>query len=137
MFNLHLQAAEQELVKIISLDSHLQVTLGRRPASECSRQNGFFPQEDNPSISREHAMLKIDANQRVGGYSTPQSKRAYSRHSQLFIADAGSKLGTFINGKRISSKNKVSPFIKLKTGDFLVRDHSPVLASRRVRLNDW
>ncbi len=73
MFNLHLQAAEQDLVKIISLDSHLQVTLGRRPASECSRQNGFFPQEDNPSISREHATLQIDANQQVCGYSVPQS----------------------------------------------------------------
>lgn len=76
MFNLHLQAAEQELVKIISLDSHLQVTLGRRATSECSRQNGFFPKEDHPSISREHAVLKIDANQRVGGYSAHQ-KRAY------------------------------------------------------------
>ena len=69
MLNLHLQAAEQELVKIISLDFHLQVTLGRRPASECSRHNGFFPQEDHPSISREHAMLKIDTNQRVGAQS--------------------------------------------------------------------
>jgi hypothetical protein len=73
MLNLHLQAAEQELVKIISLAVDLQVALGRRPASECSRQNGFFAQEDHPSISREHAMLRIDTNQRVGGYSVPQS----------------------------------------------------------------
>ena len=65
MRNLHLQAAERELVKIIPLVFDLQVVLGRRPASECSKQNGFFAQENHSSISREHAMLKIDANQRV------------------------------------------------------------------------
>jgi len=71
MLNLHLQAAEQELVKIIPLVVDLQVALGRRPASECSKQNGFFSQEDHPSVSREHAIVKIDANQRVGGFSVP------------------------------------------------------------------
>ena len=77
MLNLHLQAAEQEFVKIISLAIKLQVTLGRRPASECSRQNGFFAQEDHPSISRKHAMLGFDTDQQVGGYSVPQSNQAY------------------------------------------------------------
>ena len=77
MLNLHLQAAEQELVKIISLVVDLQVALGRRTASECSRHNGFFAREDHPTISRDHATLRIDANQRVGGYSVPQSRQAY------------------------------------------------------------
>jgi len=76
MFYLHLQAAEQGLVKIIPLQVDLQVAFGRRPASECSTQNGFFAQEDHSSISREHAILKVDANQRVGGSSAAQSTRA-------------------------------------------------------------
>src|SRR5258708_38738086 len=66
MLNLHLQAAERELVKIIPLVFDLQVVLGRRPASECSKQNGFFAQENHSSISREHAILKIDTDQQVG-----------------------------------------------------------------------
>lgn len=70
MLNLHLQAVEQELVKIIPLVVDSQVVLGRRPAAECSKQNGFFAKEDYPSISREHAILKTDANKRVGGCST-------------------------------------------------------------------
>jgi len=76
MLHLHLQATEQELVKIIPLSVDKQVALGRRPASDCSTQNGFFAQEDHSSISREHAILKVDANQRVGGSSAAQPTRA-------------------------------------------------------------
>jgi len=73
----------------------------------------------------------IQINRLVDIASHNQIKHT-DRHSQLFIADAGSKLGTFINGKRISPKNKVL----LKTGDVLVRDFSQALAGCGARLNE-
>ena len=80
MLNLHLQAVEKELVKIIPLVADLQVALGRRPASECSKQNGFFAQEEHSSVSREHAILKIDADQRVRRCSVARAKQVQTQN---------------------------------------------------------
>lgn len=63
-FNLHLENAGHELVKILPLTTTTPIEIGRAKDDHCAKANGFFDR-DYPSISRAHARITLDAKGRV------------------------------------------------------------------------